>query len=52
MTILWKLQEYQLETTVAVPSLLLGDPSADSVEIPFSLAASRKSPSQNEDDLV
>jgi hypothetical protein len=56
VTIRWKIQAYQLETTVvAVPSLLLGEPSADLVEIPFSLAASWKTaswPSQDEDGLV
>jgi hypothetical protein len=51
----WKLQAYQLETTVAIPSLLLGEPFVDSEEIPFSLVASWKSAlwsSQNEDGLV
>ena len=52
MTIRGKLQAYQLEATVAVPSLLLGEPSVDSVEIPFSLAVSAFWPSQNEDGLV
>lgn len=55
VTILWKLQSYQLETAVAVPSLLLGEPFVDSVEIPFSRVASETTAfcsSQNEGGLV